>query len=361
MDFTLENLIAEAAPNAFTTCDVARPALLAACAEHPEVATHHPIGTSEAGRPLDAFVLGHGPRRVSLMAGAHSDEPVGPETLRSFVVQVTRHKEALRPLLQTFQFVVVPHINPDGEAENWTWMQAWPDAERYLEHVFREPPGRDLEFGFPNLRKENTHVSEFLLEHGPYALHLSLHGMAVAEGVLLLIERHWIERTAKLRRRFAEKARALNLPLHDHDRKGEKGFLYIEPGFSTTPEGAAMRRHFEQQGDPETARLFHDSSMEFVRKIGGDPLCLVTEIPLFLLGKDVPQKRPGVPQVYLEFMARVPELKLRLQRGASIADVLQAYHVRPVPLKTAMRLQLFAVQLGLESVHPENETTKEQP
>ena len=69
------------------------------------------------------------------------------------------------------------------------------------------------------------------------------------------------------------------------DRNGEKGFQYIGPGFTTTPEGQAMRAYFKSIGDEQTVSLFRDSSMEFVRKLGGDPLCLVTEIPLFYVVK----------------------------------------------------------------------------
>ena len=88
---------------------------------------------------------------------------------------------------------------------------------------------------------------------------------------MLLIGRPWAFRTAPLQRAFAEAAREAGLRLHDHNRKGEKGFFYLAPGFTTTPEGEAMRTFFRAQGNEATAAHFHDSSMEFVQRLGGGP------------------------------------------------------------------------------------------
>lgn len=248
------------------------------------------IGTSEEGRPIEAFVLGRGPRRASLLGGAHADEPIGPITLRR-----------LDSAPADFTFFVVPDVNPDGAERNRAWFDRFPDLDKYRELRRREPPGRDIEFGYPSMRPENAAVSAFLAEHGPFDLHMSLHGMGEADGALLLIDKHWIDRTEGLRAAYAEALRAEGLPLLDRDRKGEKGFSYIGPGFWTTPESDAMRAYFADE--PETARCFHRNSMEFVRSLGGDPLCLVTEIPLFV-------------------------------------------DERPVPVETAVRLQLRALELG---------------
>jgi hypothetical protein len=316
------------------------------------VAAFHALGESGEGRPVAGAVLGTGARAVSLIAGNHADEPVGPRTLRQFVLDAARRPEAWASLLERFRFVVVPHTNPDGEARNRAWMDDWPEAASYLRHRVREAPGRDLEFGFPAMRAENRLVSDFLKAQAPaggYGLHASLHGMALAEGAQLLIERRWGFRTGALRERFREAARDEGLAMHDHNRFGEKGFFYLGPGFNTTPEGAAMRTFFRAQGDDETAAYFHDSSMEFVRSLGGDPLCLVTELPLFVVepARDAP---PGVPKRYLELREKLPEWSLRLKRGKSIAGDLDDYGVRPVSVPTAARLQRRALALGLAAV-----------
>ncbi len=47
---------------------------------------------------------------------------------------------------------MVPHINPDGEERNRAWQTGDASAYKlssYLARTVREPPGDDIEFGFP--------------------------------------------------------------------------------------------------------------------------------------------------------------------------------------------------------------------
>jgi len=320
------------------------------CDHHPDIASFRELGPSEEGAMLYGVVLGTGSTTVSLIAGNHADEPVGPETLRSFLINGLAQREKMAPWLRRFQFVVVPHTNPDGEARNWPWVKQWPDPQAYLRHAVREKPGRDLEYGFPDMRPENEHVSAFLREHGPFDLHASLHGMSAGEGAMLLINRPWTFRTQALRDDFVAAAAAEGLPMHDHNRKGEKGFFWIEPGFQTTPRGDAMRTFFRAQDDEGMARRFHDSSMEFVASLGGDPLSLVTELPLYLV-RDTDNKGHQ-PERYLELRERLFEIRARLERGEDVDDLLAPFDLQPVPLDTAMHLQFRVVELGLRAVAP---------
>lgn len=333
--------------------EAVRDALRGACQRAPDLARFHELGRSEEGRPVDGVVMGRGDRTVSLIAGNHADEPVGPETLRRFVVGVLAEPERWEALLSRFRFVVVPHTNPDGEARNQGWLRLWPDVEAYIAGAVREPPGRDLEFGFPAMRRENRLVSDFMRQHGPFALHASLHGMGFAEGAMLLVERHWTFRTDALQAAFASAARAEGLGLHDHNRKGEKGFFYVGPGFSTTPEGEAMRTYFRARGDDAMAARFHDSSMEFVRRLGGDPLCIVTEVPLFTVRRHEPHV-PGVPAAYLGFKDVLPEIKLRLRQGRSVAAELRAWQVHPVDPTAAVRVHLRTLEAALKQLSLES-------
>lgn len=184
----------------FTTSEEALPALEAACAAHPSLARFEVIGDSEEGRPLAGVTLGHGPRLVTLVAGAHADEPVGPETLRTLVLAGLDRPEAWGDLLERFTFRVVPHVNPDAEAKNRVWIERWPDLGAYLVHRPRERPGRDVEFGYPALRVENQSACRFLFGYRPIALHASLHGMGFSEGALLLIGEDWAGRVDGLKR-----------------------------------------------------------------------------------------------------------------------------------------------------------------
>ncbi len=300
------------------------------------------IGVSEGGRPMLGAVIGTGSRHATLIGGAHADEPLGPETLRLLVAAAAQPEPALEAVLRRWRLWVVPHVNPDGERANRSWTERWPSVEAFLGHVVREPPGRDVEFGFPAMRPENASVTAFLAGAAPVRLHASLHGMAFAVGAALLVERGWVTRTGPLRSAFSRAAAACGVGLHDEDRRGEKGFHYLGPGFATTPTGAAMRAHFRACGDPETAALFHDSSMEQVARSAPGPqapLCLVTEVPLFRVAR-----RAGG---YAALRARLPELAMRAQRGAPVTDELARFGFEPVDPRVAIRLQLRAIELGL--------------
>lgn len=337
-----------ALPTSFRTCDQVREELIDTINRHKEIAQHVEIGKSEEGRPIDAFILGKGKKVVGLLAGAHSDEPVGPETLRTFIVEGLKNRNLLASLYDTYRFIVIPHVNPDGESRNWQWMKKFPDVNAYIKDVFREPPGRDIEFGYPEMRTENQAVSHFLQKHAPFSLYINFHGMGFAEGVMLLIERHWIDETRELREQFLAYAASAGFPLHDHDRKGEKGFRYIAPGFSTTPEGRAMKAFFLAQGDEHTANNFHLSSMEFIRELGGNPLCLVTELPLFILKKYEPT--PGKPETYLEFKSRLPEIKRKVISGEPIGGVIREYNIQPVSVETAIKFHLAIIEMALKII-----------
>ncbi len=309
------------------------------------------VGFSEENRPIHGFIAGHGDTRVVLMSGAHSDEPAGPGTLRLLVTYFLEHSHELESLFNTYSFFIIPHINPDGEQKNRKWIRDWPDLLSFATNVFREEPGRDLEFGYPDMRVENKAISQFLKNHAPFDLYINFHGMAFAEGIMLLIERHWMDRTQSLQSRFRSIAESMNLPLHDHDRDGEKGFQYIGPGFTTTPEGEAMREHFLKKGDEEMASRFHLSSMEYIRSLGNDPLCLVTELPLFLVRskKDI-ESRPGVPAHYLAFKEKLPEIRNKAARGDLPEDLFEEFEFNMIDPVVQSRIHLQVIRAALKQL-----------
>lgn len=313
------------------------------------------IGRSREGRPLRAWRLGDGPVHVSLIAGCHADEPVGPETLRRLVAWL---QEEPPPGVRWW---IVPHANPDGEARNRAWWNASTrdadgrrivDLVPFLRGAIRELPGDDVEFGFPDaerpaaeVRPENAAVARFLSTGAPFHLHASLHGMAFAAGPWFLLERAWIDRTEGLRNRMRESVTTLRYDVHDVDRAGEKGFTRIDRGFTTRPDSVAMRRHFLDRGDPGTADLFLPSSMEWVRARGGDPLTLVSEMPLFVgpaaLWQGPDPVRPA-PIARLRTLAEAREIE------RTAADL----GIRALPIEDQSGLQLQYIDAGLEAVLP---------
>lgn len=338
--------------------------LRAACDANPDLATFEVIGESEEGRPLAGITLGYGPNTATLMAGAHADEPVGPETLRHLVLDGLGARGwgtedgGLERLWGDWTLRIIPHVNPDGEAANAAWIEPWRDLADdaaamlalYLRQRRREPPGRDIEFGYPAMRPENRTATAFLFADGPpLAMHASLHGMGFSEGALLLIEKEWLHapEAGPLRAGYRDAASRAGLRLHDHDRGGDKGFRYGGPGFWSTPEGAAMQAHFRASGDEATAALFHRSSMEqALHDAGTRPLCVVTELPLFVLGAEYDHE-PGVAALSQQFRQRLPDLMERAHAGDSLQDAVDMFSIRTLDLETAIRIQLRTLDLAL--------------
>jgi hypothetical protein len=326
------------------------------------------IGNSREGRPIEAFVFGRGPRSLSLIGGCHADEPVGPAMLRR-LVRVLPTLDPGHRLLEDFSWFVVPQVNPDGEQRNAAWIEqklatidhlgasdTGYDPVVYVQNVVRELPGDDIEFGFPRgpddrqVRPENRAVADFLFSAANLALHASLHGMGFAPGPWFLIEPAWIERTTAMRQAVRNRVREMRYPLFDIDRQGEKGFRRIDEGFSTRPDSRAMVKHFLSLGDADTAARFRPSSMELARSLGGDPLTLVSEMPLFLLAEN--QDNSGAPG----FKAGTPgrrQLHDRLRRLAAEVPTGQSRQelarlgIRPMPIRDQMRLQLAFLSLAL--------------
>ncbi|MGD8868011.1 MAG: M14 family zinc carboxypeptidase [Gemmatimonadales bacterium] len=318
------------------------------------------VGHSREGREIRAFKIGAGPRRISLLAGCHADEPVGPRLLR----RLSHYLSGLAvddPLLADYQWWIVPHINPDGAVRNKRWQPSNAktyDLADYLLHAVRELPGDDIEFGFPldlddaDARPENRAVySWWRSAAGPFHLHVSLHGMAFGAGPWFLIEEAWKDRVTRLKRRCLQRVAELGYVPHDVDRRGEKGFSRLDRGFCTRPDSRYMRAHFLGLGDVQTAGKFRPSSMETIRGFGDDPLTLVSEMPLFItpdVGETLDPRDP-VAEMWKE---RIAVWKAGLQAGASPADVsaeAAAAGVAPMPVEDQMKLQWTLIVAGLEA------------
>lgn len=327
------------------------------------------LGRSREDRPVVGFEIGIGSRLVTLIAGCHADEPVGPELLDRLATYLERLPDQHR-LTRDLTWRLVPHVNPDGEARNRGWTGRTVETldhrrradrgyqlESYLREVVRELPGDDIEFGFPSgdpsrdegVRPENLAVAAFLSRQTRSShtilLHGSLHGMGLAPGPWFLLERSWADRTRDLRKRLTAATLDMGYRLFDAERHGEKGFHRIAAGFTSRPDSQAMREHFERRGAREMAARFRPSSMEFARSRGGDPITLVTEMPLFLVA--------SLPDGLIE-RADLDAVRAGLQealaRGsAQLEAVARDLGVTPMPIRDQMRLQLLFLEECLQT------------
>ncbi|GMR11984.1 MAG: M14 family zinc carboxypeptidase [Gemmatimonadota bacterium] len=328
------------------------------------------IGNSREGREVRGFIFGHGPTRVSLIAGCHSDEPVGPALLRRLACFFT--DSASHPLLERFEWWIVPHANPDGEVVNHTWegglagslagaTGASYDPVAFLTHMMRELPGEDIEFCFPRdaddreARPENLAIYDWWRSGGvPFDVHASLHGMAMSAGPYFLLDAAWAERCAPLKARCVAEVDRLGYTLHDVERHGEKGFHRLERGFGTRPDSEAMRAHFLAMGDEVTADRFRPSSMEVVRSFGADCLTVVSEMPLFItpgVGATLGPPDP-VREAWVERRNRwVSALRSGIDEEVAAAEVeIATSGLQPMSIRDQMALQWTLVEAAVDLV-----------
>ena len=140
--------------------------------------------------------------------------------------------------------------------------------------------------------------------------------------------------------------------LHDVERHGEKGFHRLARGFCSRPDSRAMRRHFLDLGDSETAARFRPSSMEAIRALGGDPLTLVTEMPLFITPGVGDELGPPDP-VLMRWRDRIAEWEARLGGGSAEEDVradAEYAGLTTMPVRDQMRFQWAFIREGLRAV-----------
>jgi hypothetical protein len=295
------------------------------------------IGESREGRPLHVYSFGEGESNVSVIAGCHADEPVGPITARLLSQAIT----TIAPnLLDACTFHVIPDMNPDGADRNRGWFERFPDIHAYVNGTVREKPGDDIEFGFgegEGQRPECAAMMACLAPFAPFVAHFSLHGMGFAEGAWFLLCREWLGRLEPIMDTLTCFCADLDVPLHDIDRHGEKGFSRIRAGFCTTPRSEAMRDHFLGLGDPDMAARFRPNSMEHIMSLGGDPVCAVSELPMFQIGlRNDSIERPSAT-VFRE------ELDALRASGGGAADfdaLFDRYRITPMPIELQVRLQL---------------------
>ncbi len=303
------------------------------------------FGTSRSDQPLLGYTMGEGSLVVSITAGCHADEPVGPMTAQILPVLLRKYAP---DLLEKFSFRVAPQMNPDGADSNRGWFDANPDFVTYVGNAVREAPGDDVEFGFLEdvvARPECRAAIPFLWHHAPVVAHFSLHGMAWAEGAWYLLNAPWANRAEAMTEDLVAATKLHHLGFHEIDRNGAKGFTRIGEGFATTPSSVAMRAFFEGEKDLEMAAKFRPSSMEVAMSTGDDPLCMVSELPLFLL--DVP---PSLDDpVLFRFRDALIEARAAGTEEA-LRALAQAFNLRTFPMAQQIQLQFSMIVAALNQV-----------
>ena len=207
--------------------------------------------------------------------------------------------------------------------------------------------------------------------------------MSVAAGPYFLVERSWWPRCEEMAGALTREVEGAGYTLHDVERHGEKGFHRLGRGFCSSPDSRAMRRHFLDLDDPETAARFRPSSMEAVRALSGDTLTLVTEMPLFITPGVGAELGPPDP-VLMRWRERIAGWEARIRANgvgqgggapdvcgagegderatraglreaaarieAEVRDEAEATGLVAMPVRDQMRFQWAFIRAGLEVV-----------
>jgi hypothetical protein len=307
------------------------------------------IGETREGQPMVGITFGDGPISISLIAGSHADEPIGPMTAQ-LLYPILRSDFA--ELLERFTFHVIPQMNPDGADRNRKWFSDPIQLDVFLNNVIREKPGDDIEFGFGadgDERPECKAMMSFLKKGGPYGAHFSLHGLGFAEGAWCLVCKEWAEKGKPYMDAFTSFCDTIGFPQHDIDRKGDKGFVRLGKGYTTTPHSEPMKEHFMALGDPVTAAKFKPSSMQWAQSLGGDPLCIVSELPLFHIGLASPSLDDLTTTHFKSDLTLVRAKNAKLDVDM-LAPVVERYQLTPTPISLQIKLQLAMILLGISNV-----------
>ena len=307
---------------------------------HPE-ASLTLLGHSREGRPLVALSMGQGSRTLVIKANAHAEEAAG-------VVTCLRLAQALleQPVGERWReeitFHFIPTANPDGLWRNRDWLDGPFDLARFLRFRIRDLPLDDIEFGYPSseasaVRPENQAIADFLRSLPRLDAYLSLHSMDFAGGAWFLLQAPDRAAQEPLLAFLIDQCHHAGIPLHDEDRRGQKGFTRLQPGFHTTPTVEEMQAFFQRSGQTNLEQQFQLNSMQFVQQHHGTPRAVVSELPLAYdpaladrtlaegTRSDVERRRQTMQTVVLDDLARTLNRLASWGETAAAAEWLRFY------------------------------------
>ncbi|MEV1026585.1 M14 family zinc carboxypeptidase [Streptomyces sp. NPDC050264] len=332
-----------------------------------ELATHRPdlcrirqVGTSRAGRPLHLLSVGHDPRTVLVVAGAHANEPTGGLTALHLAEQAL-HEPSLR-FDRSWHFLLC--ADPDGASLHRT--PAPRTLLDYHRHFFR-PAGPEQPEWSPSvlppdrLPPETTTLTGVIDELRPY-LQVSLHGTELGGS--------WVQLTRDipgLAEAFAKSAAELHIPV-ETGASDAAGWPTSGPGVHVMPD-PDVQAAFPSL--PDDAR---HSTWHHAHRYGGSTA--IVEVPMWasdLVDDPAPHPAPEramrrisarlsrdtrlVEEILAESLPRLPDTTGPLLRAArwalSLVPGLADDWLRPPPPDATMAyigsIDAFARRLPLRA------------
>ncbi len=266
----------------------------ALAAHRPALCTLRQIGLSRAGRPLQLLSVGHDPRAVLVVAGAHANEPTGGSTLLALAQQVIGDSELRAGT--SWHFLLC--ADPDGASLHTTpaprtlfdyhlgfFRPAGPEQPEWSPSVL--PPDR--------LPPETRALTRVIDELRPY-LQVTLHGTDLGGS--------WVQLTKDvpgLAEPFAKSAAELDIPV-ETSASDAAGWRASGPGVRVMPDPGPDAAYPYAPDDARHSTWYH------AHRYGG--LTAVVEVPMWasdLVDDPAPHPAPA---------AALGELARRLRRDA---------------------------------------------
>ncbi|MEW2402961.1 M14 family zinc carboxypeptidase [Streptomyces sp. NPDC046862] len=234
-------------------------------ARRPALCAVRQVGLSRGGRPLHLLSVGHGPRAVLVVAGAHANEPTGGPTLLSLAERVLHEPE----LRADTSWHLLLCADPDGASLHVT------PAPRTLfdYHLgFFRPAGPEQPEWSPSLLPpdrlppETRALTALIDELRPY-LQVTLHGTDLGGS--------WVQLTRDipgLAEPFAKSAAELNIPV-ETSASDAAGWPASGPGIHVMPDPGADSAYPSLPDDARHSTWYH------AHRYGG--LTAVVEVPMW--------------------------------------------------------------------------------
>ncbi|MFD5625086.1 M14 family zinc carboxypeptidase [Streptomyces sp. NPDC127072] len=298
----------------------------ALAAHRPGLCRLRQVGVSRGGRPLQLLSIGHAPRAVLVVAGAHANEPTGGSTVLAVAERVLHERELRADT--SWHFLLC--ADPDGASLHVT-----PAPRTLLDYHlgFFRPAGPEQPEWSPSVLPPDrlppeTHVlTRVIDELRPY-LQVSLHGTDVGGS--------WVQLTRDvpgLAEPFAKSAAELHIPV-ETAASDAAGWPASGPGVHVMPAPGLRAAYPSMPDDARHSTWYH------AHRYGG--LTAVVEVPMWasdLVDDPTPHPAPGAA------MRRLARRLLRdtLQVEAVLAETLPRLQGPDGPLLRASRWALELV------------------
>ena len=98
-----------------------------------------------------------------------------------------------------------------------------------------------------------------------------------------------------------------------------------------------------------TAAKFKPTSMQYIQSLGGDPFCIVSELPLFRIGERTTRHNVSYTTDVKDAIGALRGVNREL-KADDVRDVCSFYAIKPADIRMQIRLQTGMIVLALHQV-----------